>query len=64
MAGQPCMEWIPIKKKIKFELRPILVKLSFREFWDSKLSGLHAFGNMAISFWLVGQWDISAYILV
>ena len=27
----------------------ILVKLSFRELCDSKLSGLHPFDNMAIS---------------
>ena len=26
----------------------IFVKLSFRELYDSKLSGLHAFDNMAI----------------
>ena len=33
----------------KFERRPrIFVKLSFRELRDSKLSGLHAFENMAI----------------
>ena len=33
----------------KFERRPrIFVKLSFRELWDSKLSGFYAFGNMAI----------------
>ena len=33
----------------KFERRTrIFVKLSFREFYDSKLSGLHAFDNMAI----------------
>ena len=33
----------------KFEQRPqIFIKLSFRELWDSKLSGLHAFDNMAI----------------
>ena len=33
----------------KFERRPqILVKLSFRELSDSKLSGLHPFDNMAI----------------
>ena len=33
----------------KFEQRPqIFVKLSFRELCDSKLSGLHAFDNMAI----------------
>ena len=33
----------------KFERRPqILVKLSFRELCDSKLSGLHAFDNMVI----------------
>ena len=32
----------------KFEQRPqIFVKLSFRELCDSKLSGLHAFDNMA-----------------
>ena len=34
----------------KFERRPqIFVKLSFRELCDSKLSGLHAFDNMAIN---------------
>ena len=34
----------------KFERRPqILVKLSFRELYDSKLSGLHTFDNMVIS---------------
>ena len=33
----------------KFEQKPqIFVKLSFRELCDSKLSGLHAFDNMAI----------------
>ena len=33
----------------RFEQRPqILVKLSLREFCDSKLSGLHAFDNMVI----------------
>ena len=33
----------------KFEGTPqIFVKLSFSEFCDSKLSGLHAFDNMAI----------------
>ena len=33
----------------KFEQRPqIFVKLSFREFCDSKLSGLHPFDNMVI----------------
>ena len=33
----------------KFEQRPqIFIKLSFRELCDSKLSGLHAFDNMAI----------------
>ena len=33
----------------KFERRPqICVKLSFRELCDSKVSGLHAFDNMAI----------------
>ena len=36
-------------QSIKFERRPqIFVKLSFRELCDSKLSGLHAFDNMAI----------------
>ena len=35
---------------IKIEQRSqILTKLSFREFCDSKLSGLHAFDNMAIA---------------
>ena len=34
----------------KFEQRPqIFLKLSFRELHDSKLSGLHAFDNMAIT---------------
>ena len=34
----------------KFEQRPqIFVKVSFRELCDSKLSGLHAFDNMAIT---------------
>ena len=33
----------------KFKQRPqIFVKLSFGELCDSKLSGLHAFNNMAI----------------
>ena len=33
----------------KFERRPrIFVMLSFRELCNSKLSGLHAFDNMAI----------------
>ena len=33
----------------KFERRPrILVKLSFRELCDSKLSGLHVFDNMVV----------------
>ena len=33
----------------KFGQRPqIFLKLSFRELCDSKLSGLHAFDNMAI----------------
>ena len=33
----------------KFERRPgVFVKLCFREFSDSKLSGLHAFVNMVI----------------
>ena len=35
----------------KFERRPqIFVKLNFRELHGSKLSGLHAFDNMAIKF--------------
>ena len=35
----------------KFEQRPqVLVKLSFKELYDSKLSGLHTFDNMAILF--------------
>ena len=37
----------------KFEQRPrILVKLSFRELCDSKLSGLHSFHNIAIIHWV------------
>ena len=37
----------------KFGRRPgIFVKLSFRESCDSKLSGLHAFTNMAIIHWV------------
>ena len=33
----------------KFKWKPqIFVKLSFRELCDSKLSGLHAFDNVAI----------------
>ena len=33
----------------EFEQRPqIFVKLSFRELYDSKLSGLHPFDNVAI----------------
>ena len=33
----------------KFERRPqVFVKLSFRELFDSKLSGLHAFDSMVI----------------
>ena len=33
----------------KFERRPrIFIKLRFRELCDSKLSGLHAFDNMAV----------------
>ena len=33
----------------KFEWKPqIFVKWSFRELYNSKLSGLHAFNNMAI----------------
>ena len=35
----------------KFEQRPkIFVKLSFKEFWDSKLSALDVFDNMTIEF--------------
>ena len=35
--------------ELKIELRlQIFVKLSFRKLCDSKLSGLHAFDNMAI----------------
>ena len=43
----------------KFEQRPqIFVKLSFRELWDSKLCGLHAFDNMAIvERSIVSSWD-------
>ena len=34
----------------KIEQRPwIFAKPSFRELWNSKLSGLHAFDNMAIT---------------
>ena len=36
-------------RSTKFERKPqIFVKLSLRELCDSKLSGLHAFNNMAI----------------
>ena len=36
-------------RSTKFERMPqIVVKLSFRELCNSKLSGLHAFDNMAI----------------
>ena len=36
-------------QSIKFKQRPqILIKLSFRELCDSKLSGLRTFDNMAI----------------
>ena len=36
-------------RSTKLEQRPrIFVKLSFRELYDSKLSGLHPFGNMAM----------------
>ena len=35
----------------KFKQRPqIFVKLSFKEFWDSKLSALDVFDNMTIEF--------------
>ena len=38
-----------VSQATKFERRRrIFVKLSFREFCDSKLSVLHAFDNMAI----------------
>ena len=37
----------------KFDQRPqIFVKLNFRELCKSKLSGLHAFHNMAIIIWV------------
>ena len=50
---QECQESL-IRGKIhnqqKFEGRPqIFIKQSFRELCDSKLSGLHAFDNMAIT---------------
>ena len=36
-------------QRTKFERRPrIIVKLSFRELCDSKLSGLHPFDDMAL----------------
>ena len=36
-------------RSTKFKRRPqILVRLSFRELYDSKLSGLHPFDKMAI----------------
>ena len=39
---------------IKFERRPqIFIKLSFRELCDSRLSGLHAFVNMAVTHMVV-----------
>ena len=38
-----------VSQSTKFKRRcQIFVKLSFRELYDSKLSGLHPFGNMAI----------------
>ena len=37
------------QQSTEFEQRPrIFVKLSYRELCDPKLSGLHAFDNMAI----------------
>ena len=48
---QECQEFDSRKdsQSTKFERRPrIFVKLRFRELCDSKLSGLHAFDNMAI----------------
>ena len=48
---QECQEFDSRKdsQSTKFERRPqIFVKLSFRELCDSKLSGLHAFDNIAI----------------
>ena len=37
----------------KFEPGPkVFVKLSYRELWDSNLSGLHHFDNMAIIHWV------------
>ena len=50
-AEQECQEFDSTKdsQSTKFEWRPqVYVKLSFRELWNSKLSGLHAFDNMAI----------------
>ena len=45
---QACQESL-IHGKIQNQQRPqIFVKLSFRELYDSKLSGLHPFDNMAI----------------
>ena len=44
------------KYSTKFEQRPwILVKLSFRELCDSKLSGLRPFDNMAIYELKIGE---------
>ena len=40
-------------QSIKFERRPwIFAALSFREFCDSKLYGLHPFDNMTIIYWV------------
>ena len=56
----------------KSEQRPqIFVKLSFRELWDSNLSGLHPFDNMPIIHWVknrlkterqaVSSWDTNPW---
>ena len=40
-------------RSTKFEQKPqIFVKLSFKEFCDSNLSGLHPFDNMTINHWV------------
>ena len=42
----------------KFEQRPqIFITLSFRELFDSKLSGLTPFGNMVITHWVKNKWE-------
>ena len=48
MSGEFDDSW-KNSESTNFERRPqILTKLNFRELHDSKLSGLHAFDNMAI----------------